>query len=454
LRSVTSAPQQQFLAVVVVPEQVHPHRSALFQARRVQVTSQQQLQHVADMLRAADLIVWDEAPMVHRHAFEALDRTLRDIMQGVNAANANKLFGGKVVLFGGDFRQVLPVIPRGTRGQIVNAAFNQSQRLWPHIVVHRLHENMRVQTLRAAGDASGAARQQEFAAWLQRVGEGTEPTCPAVGEDFIRLPDEIVCGGGQREGTLQELIDGVYGELGNLQSADARQEYIVERAILTPLNDDVDSVNDLMTTRMCARRDGGEVVESRVYNSADSVVRGEQTDFMYPTEFLNTLSMSGLPPHKLHLHVGCPIILMRNMSAGLANGTRLVVTRLMENVIQAKVATGPAKGQLVMLPRLNTVPSDRTSLPFDLCRRQFPVRVAYAMTINKAQGQTLKAAGVYLPRSVFSHGQLYVALSRVGIWEALKVLVVGGFHAATAAVAAGVYTKNVVYREVFQGVRA
>jgi PIF1-like helicase len=91
--------------------------------------------------------------MVHRHAFEAVDRTLRDIMKPVDAANEHKLFGGKVVVFGGDFRQVLPVVQRGLRGQIVAAAFNQSQSLWPHIEVHRLHENMRVQTLRAAGDA-------------------------------------------------------------------------------------------------------------------------------------------------------------------------------------------------------------------------------------------------------------------------------------------------------------
>jgi hypothetical protein len=119
--------------------------------------------------------------------------------------------------------------------------------------------------------------------------------------------------------------------------------------------------------------------------------------------------------------------LLRNMSAGLANGTRMVVTRMMHNVIQAKVATGPAKGQRVLLPRINLTPSDATAMPFDLCRRQFPVRVAYGMTINKSQGQTLKKAGVYLPRSVFSHGQLYVAFSRVGIGEALKVLVVGGF---------------------------
>ena len=124
----------------------------------------------------------------------------------------------------------------------------------------------------------------------------------------------------------------------------------------------------------------------------------------------------------------------------------------MDNLIQAQVATGPAKGRTVLLPRLNLTPSDTLHMPFQLQRRQFPVKVAYAMTINKAQGQTLKAAGVYLPRSVFSHGQLYVAFSRVGIWEALKVLVVGGYRAACEGVAAGVYTKNVVYREVFQGV--
>ena len=278
------------------------------------------------------------------------------------------------------------------------------------------------------------------------------PECAAVGEDYIRLPDEVVCGGGQQEGTLQELIDAVYGVIDSQSGDAARQQYIVERAILTPLNDDVDAVNDLMTARMCAPRPDGVQVESRVYSSADSVVRGEQQGHLYPSEFLNTLRMSGLPPHKLCLHVGCPIILLRNMSAGLANGTRMVVTKLMDNFIQAKVATGPVKGRVVWLPRLNLQPSDAQAMPFDMCRRQFPVRVAYAMTINKAQGQTLKAAGVYLPRPVFSHGQLYVAFSRVGIWSALKVLVVGGFRAATAAIAAGVYTKNVVYREVFQGI--
>ena len=216
---------------------------------------------------------------------------------------------------------------------------------------------------------------------------------------------------------------------------------------MTPLNEDVNTINDCMIGGICGI-DGVEVVE---YLSADSVM-DDGGNSLYPVEFLNGLNMSGVPPHKLRLHVGCPIILMRNMSGGLANGTRLIVTRLMRNVIEARVATGPAKDKIVLIPRLNITPSDET-LPFVLCRRQFPVKPAYAMTINKAQGQTLKAAGVYLPKPVFGHGQLYVAFSRVGIWDALKVLVVGGYRAATETLAAGVYTSNVVFKEVFQGYR-
>ena len=70
------------------------------------------------------------------------------------------------------------------------------------------------------------------------------------------------------------------------------------------------------------------------------------------------------------------------------------------------------------------------------------------MTINKSQGQTLKKVGVYLPRPVFSHGQLYVAFSRVGCREGLRVLALGGWHEATDTSPSGMYTHNVVYNEV------
>ncbi|XP_057442788.1 uncharacterized protein LOC130734412 [Lotus japonicus] len=67
----------------------------------------------AELLQLASLIIWDEAPMVSRYAFEALDRTFRDIMRFKIEGGSEKPFGGKVVVLGGDFRQILPVIPKG-----------------------------------------------------------------------------------------------------------------------------------------------------------------------------------------------------------------------------------------------------------------------------------------------------------------------------------------------------
>ena len=162
-----------------------------------------------------------------------------------------------------------------------------------------------------------------------------------------------------------------------------------------------------------------------------------------------------MPPHHLQLFIGCPIILMRNMTRGLANGTRLIITKLMSKVIEAKVTTGPSKGQFVCIPRLTLIPSNVEHLPFTLRRRQFPVCPAFAMTINKSQGQTFKKIGLYLKNPVFSHGQLYVALSRVGNRDGLHIMVTNGWKNATndqitGIVPEGVYTRNVVYRDIFQ----
>ena len=154
-----------------------------------------------------------------------------------------------------------------------------------------------------------------------------------------------------------------------------------------------------------------------------------------------------MPPHAIHLQEGCPIILLRIMTSGLANGTRLIVKKLQADLIDAEVVTGPSTGQRVFIPRLNITPSDAESWPFTLCRRQFPVRPAFAMTINKSQGQTFKSVGIYLPKPVFSHGQIYVSKSRVGDPEGVRVLVPG----ATKDNDGAIYTANVVYKEVLLG---
>jgi len=70
----------------------------------------------AALIRVAHLIVWDEAPMAHKHVFEAVNRTFQHVLGAVDVALKDILFGGKVVVMGGDFRQLLPMVPRGTRG--------------------------------------------------------------------------------------------------------------------------------------------------------------------------------------------------------------------------------------------------------------------------------------------------------------------------------------------------
>ena len=141
------------------------------------------------------------------------------------------------------------------------------------------------------------------------------------------------------------------------------------------------------------------------------------------------------------LKVGAPVILLRNLKVGpgtgMRNGTRLIVRDMGDKVIEVEIATGVNKGHCVLLPRITLAPSD-TELPFTLKRRQFPIRPCFAMSTNKAQGQTMDFVGVYLPEDVFTHGQLYVALSRVRNSQSVAVFVNNDEG----------YTKNIVYKEV------
>jgi len=163
---------------------------------------------------------------------------------------------------------------------------------------------------------------------------------------------------------------------------------------------------------------------------------------MEPPELLHSQKISGLPNHCLNLKVGAPVILLRNLnqSIGLCNGTRLIVSKLGDRVIEAKVITDSKFGETVLIPRINLTQSNLSDL--QLRRRQFLLKLAFAMTINKSQGQTLNRVGIYLPRPVFSHGQLYVVLSRVSSHSGLKVLLCNKRGVPVDI------TKNVVYRIV------
>ena len=186
----------------------------------------------AKLVKAAQLIIWDEAPMTHKDAFGAVDRTLKDLMGN------NLPFGGKVFVMAGDFRQVLPVVPRGSRASIVAASIKRHSEIWSHVRVLQLTVNMRVQGLLRTLGPERAYEQQRFADYLLAVGEG-------LGADTgrpLRIPDNMLVPGQ----TPSDLIREVFGDLQH-DAACRVPETLMKRCILSPKNNDVIELNDAIT---------------------------------------------------------------------------------------------------------------------------------------------------------------------------------------------------------------
>ncbi len=130
----------------------------------------------------------------------------------------------------------------------MDASLKRSVVLWHRVKVCQLHENMRVQRLLAQGGANAAVDAQQQQAWadyLQCIGEGIEQVFLEVGDEAVLIPEDMCCQGD----TIDSLVDEVYGDLGRFTDSQSRNEHSIQRAILTPLNEDVDSINIAIMNR-------------------------------------------------------------------------------------------------------------------------------------------------------------------------------------------------------------
>ena len=406
----------------------------------------------AKLIARCALVVMDEITMASKEWFLTIDRCMRDFKNDPETP-----FGGATVVLAGDWRQCLPVMPKSERPEVV-AAIAKNAPFWAQTIKLSLTLNMRAELAKRAGPAADSERDQvisEYADHLLQVGDGRVPRLPGYGEYTIRLREDLFSkemvepealdARAERcrrpiEGpahlryvtSIKSLVSFVYGDINQALS---RGDWLCERAIITGKNTSVDSINSQVMADF-----PGQMV-----TLLGSTVCKEDDATQFPVELLEMMQYPGVPPHRLKIKVGAPVMLMRNLQAskGHVNGARYIVEGITRNLLHLRKATGENRGQMYLLPRINfEVPE--TSCPIRVLRRQFPVKPAFAMTVNKSQGQTFKKVGIYLPSSLFAHGQLYVALSRCGSPEDVRVVTVNGNIRGQE----GQYTNNVVYPEV------
>ena len=361
--------------------------------------------------------------MLHKFNLECLDRFLQQLMHN------NFIFGGKLLVVSGDFRQILPVIPRGRSADIINATVKSSY-LWNAVTTLRLQQNMRINRL--IEQINTQFRREEltnFAEFLINVGEGIVPD--TIQDSIIPLPADMCCH------SIIDLRNFIYDYF---HEHFHERFYLDSKAVLASTNESVDIFNNEMI----------DLLPNVIYTSLSiDTIENENNAALCPTEFLNGLNLSGIPQHKLHLKKYAVIILMRNLNIrhGHCNGTRYIIEDIYNRYIKARKLSYIENDEnaVLLIPRipLSTTGSD---FPFLMRRLQFPVRLAYALTFNKAQGQSLEKCGLLLASAVFTHGQLYVGLSRCGDPRNIKIY--APQEEFSNLPHNRIYAKNIVYNEI------
>ncbi|XP_057746643.1 uncharacterized protein LOC130965901 [Arachis stenosperma] len=286
---------------------------------------------LARLISFSKLIIWDEAPIL-------------------------------IVVLSEDFRHILPVVPFGSSEDIVRAC-----------KVLELRQNMRL-----SRDYLNCHDKEtmDFATWLLQVGDGLFGDNIA-GESKIQTPHEFLLT--SEKSLIGDLVDFAFP---NMLNSLSNYDFFKKRCILVPTLDVVSEVNTYVMSLIPSER--------KEYLSSDYVCteEGNMEAELYTMspEMLNLINFLGIPQHKLELKFGVPIMLLRNIdqSNGLCNGIELQVWRLGDHVVECLILIGRNVGDVVLIPRMNLVPNNK-KLAVKFTRRQFPLMLSFAMTINKSQ---------------------------------------------------------------------
>ena len=404
----------------------HPHKDSVCNIKKQS--------DLAKYLTDIVLAIIDEGPMLNKLCFEALDRSMRDL---ASPEDRHKKFGGKLVLVSGDFRQLLPVIEKANRAKIVGHTLKNSETLWDEdVIMLSLSKNMRVQNEidKHPNDHALHEKLKNHEDWLLQLGEGRLPSAGKIdgSNDIIEIPSDMCLD--SKEDVVGAVFDDFDRNIGNA-------EYLKSRVLLAATNEIVNEINDDMVERI-----PGDLKTFHIDTVGDV-----DSQTMFPTEFLNSLSLSGMPEHELKLKVDTVVILLRNMDikAGHCNGTRYLVKHIGEYrlVLHKLDAKEDDKNKVLILPRI-PLRYGGQSFPFELTRLQFPIKIAFALTINRAQGQSVTTCGILLPKNVWTHGQIYVAFSRCGNPNNIYVWAEQSQFKDYKLDPGKKYVKNVVYHEV------
>ena len=332
----------------------------------------------AKRIREASLIIVDEITMLHNVVTTLIDRICRELAP----KNYKEIpFGGKVVVFSGDFKQSLPVVPHEGLMAQVSACF-QWHELYNDFTKVKLLENCRVKP-----------EEKDFLKLLQEIGTG------AQGEFFWIPPEYLV-------ESRKDLIDFVYP---NFKQLIKEPRKLLTHLILAPHNETLDLINDELQKKLPGKE--------RCYIASLKPLDERPLDvdaILSETAALYDRKDCGMPPHILRIKEGSVVVLLKNLNQKLVNGTRLIVREMHNTYIIGEALTGinaRVPTQFFIGKTRNEYEDERPGgVHYE--STQFPLRPAFAMTITKGQGQSAYYAGLDLTNDVFAHGQLYTAWSR------------------------------------------